>query len=362
MKSLVDRLRSDFQNEQMNYTLIFAYNGVGKTRLSMEFKNRGKHTRDPNMRDTLYFNAFTEDLFTWDNDLESDTKRCLKINTASRFFAGLEDLEMETRIRALLNRYVDYDFNIDIQTWEVSFSRDVTIGEGTNARTETIDYIKVSRGEENIFIWCFFLAIVQIAMDKDISSYNLVKYVYIDDPISSLDENNAIAVAHDLAGIMIESKGKLKFVISTHHALFFNVVCNELNSYKHNQYFLYRSDSAKSYALRATNDTPFFHHVAMLSEIYKADKEGKLYTYHFNVLRGIMEKTAVFFGRESFGACLSGLEDEALYSRALNLLSHGKYSLYEPVEMMEDNKELFHQIFNAFLEKHAFDLPVLHEE
>ena len=27
-------------------------------------------------RDTLYFNAFTEDLFTWDNDLEDDASAC----------------------------------------------------------------------------------------------------------------------------------------------------------------------------------------------------------------------------------------------------------------------------------------------
>ena len=27
--------------------------------------------------------------------------------------------------------------------------------------------IKVSRGEENIFIWCFFLAIVELALDDD---------------------------------------------------------------------------------------------------------------------------------------------------------------------------------------------------
>ncbi len=57
-----------------------------------------------------------------------------------------------------------------------------------------MDDIKVSRGEENIFIWCFFLAIVQLVLDGA-EAYKWVKYVYIDDPISSLDEHNAIAVA-----------------------------------------------------------------------------------------------------------------------------------------------------------------------
>ena len=42
------------------FVLLYAYNGTGKTRLSMAFKDIGKQG---NARDTLYFNAFTEDLF-----------------------------------------------------------------------------------------------------------------------------------------------------------------------------------------------------------------------------------------------------------------------------------------------------------
>jgi hypothetical protein len=144
--------------EELNakkFVLLYAYNGTGKTRLSMEFKNIG---RQGDTRDTLYFNAFTEDLFSWDNDLEGDIDRKLKINSASRFFSGLAELEMDNRIRPLLQRYVDFDFRIDTDEWAVRFSR--TVG------TEIIDNIKVSRGEENIFVWCFFLAIIQLAMDK----------------------------------------------------------------------------------------------------------------------------------------------------------------------------------------------------
>jgi len=45
--------------------LLYAYNGIGKTRTSMAFKDIAKGEGEA---DTLYFNAFTEDLFTWDND------------------------------------------------------------------------------------------------------------------------------------------------------------------------------------------------------------------------------------------------------------------------------------------------------
>lgn len=86
-------MRSLLDPEQGNKkcVLLYAYNGTGKTRLSMAFKHIGKQG---DARDTLYFNAFTEDLFSWDNDLEGDSDRKLKLNTHSRFFEGLDQLEM----------------------------------------------------------------------------------------------------------------------------------------------------------------------------------------------------------------------------------------------------------------------------
>ena len=172
--------------------LLFAYNGTGKTRLSMAFKDLGKKDES---RDTLYFNAFTEDLFTWDNDLENDRERVLRMNTASRFFNGLAELEMESRIRNFLHRYADFNFDIDYEAGHIRFWRETQ--ENAEGEVEPI-LIKISRGEENIFIWCFFLAVAQLAIDGQ-DAYNWVQYIYIDDPISSLDENNAIAVAAHLA-------------------------------------------------------------------------------------------------------------------------------------------------------------------
>ena len=67
----------------------------------------------------------------------------------------------------------------------------------------------------------------------------------------------------------------------------------------------------------------------------------------------------VFFGHEDLRVCLAGLQDEALYNRALNLLSHGKYAINEPVEMVDDNKELFGKILNDVLDRYHFSLPEL---
>lgn len=360
IERVVTRLRDDLNSA--DFVLLYAYNGTGKTRLSMAFKDAGKkrtsrykneHIGDPVLKrvvqgDTLYFNAYTEDLFYWDNDLNGDTERVLRINSDSKFFAGLRELALEDKIFAYLERYANFNFRIDYEQWTITFYR----GDTT--------HIKVSRGEENIFIWCIYLAICELAIDGDEAGpYSWVKYLYIDDPISSLDDNNAIAVASDLANLLRRGRGKLKTVISSHHGLFFNVMCNELKKNKPKTYFFYCEKSAGTYSLRATDDTPFFHHVAMLSELQQAVASNKIYTHHFNMLRSILEKTSTFFGYSDFSDCIHGVEDEVLYSRALNLLSHGKHSTYQPREMVDDNRTLFKNILSAFLAKYEFALPEL---
>jgi hypothetical protein len=364
MKRLVERLRDDFKNGA-DFVLLFAYNGTGKTRLSMAFKDAGKSTRQrpfnvgdhvgqpltitETIRDTLYFNAYTEDLFYWDNDLVNDSQRVLRINKDSHFFDGFRELALEEKIFPYLERYTDFDFRIDYEAWTVAFSRG------------DVDHIKVSRGEENLFIWCVFLALVELTIDAQPGqAYDWVKYLYIDDPISSLDDNNAIAVATDLSKLLRRGKDKMKTVISSHHGLFFNVMHNELKKQQTKSYFLHKTKDGEGHTLRATTDTPFFHHVAMLSELKTASQSGALYTHHFNTLRSILEKTANFFGHDDFSECLGTTGDEGLHARALNLLSHGKYSLYEPREMLEDNKALFKEILDGFLARYAFvDLPEL---
>ncbi|MBF0155126.1 MAG: AAA family ATPase [Magnetococcales bacterium] len=337
------------------YVLLFAFNGTGKTRLSMVFKELGKKTveddegNEETTRDTLYFNAFTEDLFHWDNDLEGDSRRVLRMNTDSRFFDGLQELEMENRIRPLLRRYADIDFFIDYEQGAVNFVREVQSGENT----ETIEHIKVSRGEENIFVWCFFLAVAQLAVDGQ-EAYRWVKYLYIDDPISSLDDNNAIAVASHLSQLLKSANGQIRTVISTHHHLFFNVMCNELGNAA--RYFL--GKEADQFLLTDTGDTPRFHHIALLKQLHEVAESGQIYTYHFNVLRNLLEKTATFHGFRRFSDCINRDSDDPdgiLHTRLVNVLSHGNYSLFEPQEMLPENKEYFRKILRDFMNNYRFN-------
>lgn len=373
LSKLVTKLRDDLNDKEM--VLLYAYNRTGKTRLSMEFKDRGK-LKNSGRPDTLYFNAFTEDLFTWENDLENDSARGLKVNYNSRFFDGFTNLGLEPTIDDYLKRYAVFDFDfkyLEVPRGEDSFSKPSFVSFSKDGKSN----IKISRGEENIFIWCIFMAICERILDGH-ESYQWVKYLYIDDPISSLDDNNAIAVACDLAKLLrratsrkdgIDTPDPIKVVFSSHHSLFFNVICNEIGrskdeepSVRHKRYFLHRPNSEERYTLRATEDTPFFHHVASLAELQNAAEPGTgiLYTFHFNALRSIMEKTAAFFGHSDISFCLKALDDEenrALFNRALNLLSHGKYAIHEPTPMGEDNQDLFRNILSSFINRFQFDLP-----
>lgn len=354
LSELARHLRSELQRKK--FVLLYAHNGTGKTRLSGAFKDLGKCGDE---RDTLYFNAFTEDLFHWDNDLKNDRERVLKINKDSRFFSGLSELEMDTRIRPLLDRYASFDFRIDTTEWEVSFSRDVPSGDTTTR----VEDIKISRGEENIFIWCFFLAIVQLALDGA-EAYKWVKYVYIDDPISSLDENNAVSVANHLSQILTQADTGPRVVVSTHHVLFFNVLCNEFKSKAHRHFLKYVAP-AGGYSLIDTSAKPFLNHLASLVELHEAQASGDLKTHHFNSMRRVMEQTANFFGLEDWKECIKAADDDVdrtLYKRMIDLMSHGDYSLYEPREMMEENKAHFRTIFRQFIAGHPFNPTLFQSE
>ena len=154
----------------------------------------------------------------------------------------------------------------------------------------------------------------------------------------------------------------IKTVISTHHSLFFNVLHNQFGrKVKSKRYFLHGKEM-NGYSLQDTEDTPFFHHIAILSELKKVAESDKIYTYHFNSLRSILEKTASFFGYDKIDKCINHLDDEIVFERALQLFSHGRYSIFHPKEMNNDNKDLFRRILDGFLNKYEFYFPQIFNE
>ena len=96
-----------------------------------------------------------------------------------------------------------------------------------------------------------------------------------------------------------------------------------------------------------------------MKQLHEALESGNIYGYHFNILRNILEKTATFHGFDDFAACIKKDDpndpDGVIHNRILNLLSHGNYSLFEPQELLEENKNYFKQIIEELRKNYRFN-------
>ena len=342
--------------------LIYAFNGTGKTRLSREFKQLIAPKADGDEGDEeadrpelsrnkiLYYNAFTEDLFYWDNDLEGDADPKLKIQPNSFTDWILKDQGQDRNIITNFQRYasekltprfneeyivkVKDDKEITVKAFsEVTFSLE-------RGDDEHSGNLKISKGEESNFIWSIFYTLLEQVVtilnigdpgERETNDFDQLEYVFIDDPVSSLDENHLIELAVNLAGLIKSSsfsndgKKGLKFIVTTHSPLFYNVLVNELNGKL--CYMLERFEDGTFSLIEKHGDSnkSFSYHLYLKQTIERAISENKVERYHFTLLRNLYEKTASFLGYPKWSELLP--DDKQLYlSRIINFTSHSTLS------------------------------------
>lgn len=317
--------------------LIYAFNGTGKTRLSRAFKAliapkaEGEEAQSSDLADkkVLYYSAFTEDLFYWKNDLERDAepKLIIQPNAFTRWV--LEEQGQDQSIAATFQHYTSEKltphFSPDFSSVSFSFERG-------NNRQEP--HIKISKGEESNFIWSVFNALLEQVIgelniaevtNRSTDVFNNLKYVFVDDPVSSLDDNHLIELAVNLAVLIKSSQSDLKFIITTHSPLFYNVLFNELNSKA--CYMLERLEDGGFTLTEKQGDSnkSFSYHLHLLQTIERAIADQKVERYHFTLLRNLYEKTASFLGYPKWSELLP--DDKQLYhSRIINFTSHSTLS------------------------------------
>ena len=334
--------------------LIYAFNGVGKTRLSREFKELiSPKNQDDELEEhktkILYYNAFTEDLFYWDNDLDGDRVRKIIIHPNGFTKWVLKEQGQENNILKHFQHYTSDKltprFNEEYN--EITFSI-----EGGNETV--IENIKISKGEESCLIWCVFYSLLEQVVevlnvaeeaDRETAQFDDLKYVFIDDPVSSLDENHLIELAVNIAELIKSSQSGLKFIITTHNPLFYNVLYNEFNN--SDKRYSYKSKHSIKRRLEKMNDgtylfveqsadSPFSYHLFLLTELEKAIKSEEIKKYHYNFLRQILEKTSTFLGYTGWKELLPHDEQETYYNRIINLCSHAKHA-GEETSLIDDN-------------------------
>jgi len=426
-KELKD-IAQDLNDANKKVQLIYAFNGSGKTRLSREFKELIASQNDTEKDEPelarnkiLYYSAFTEDLFYWDNDLEADAEPKLKIqpNTFTDWLIELlidlgEDVNIITNFQRYANNKVTPNFNeaykckskdhngelmeITVPAFsEVTFqiaakpsalnnSASVDSDDG-EAKVEGIyERIKISKGEESNFVWSVFYTLLEQVVstlnendttNRPTDKFDSLEYVFIDDPVSSLDDSHLIELAVDLATLIknsayIEGNG-LRFIITTHSPLFYNVLHNELNNdlknpkqdgtpvwfYKRGQSKKYRLDKKAdgTYELTASNDHPFSYHLFLLSELSEAIKTSQIKKYHFSFLRNILEKTSTFLGYKRWEDLLektAGGAPNPFASRIMDLSSHSAHAGEEVSDIEDKDKEKLGELVKYLTETYSF--------
>ncbi len=401
MSQTLTEIAQHLKGANKKVQLIYAFNGVGKTRLSRAFKDliAPKSTDDDNGEEAelsrnkiLYYNAFTEDLFYWDNDIKADSEPKLKIQP-NTFTDWILRERGDTDIVKNFQRYTSDKLMPLFHEQDV-----IQAGKKTGYKTypevtfsfetgsESSGNLKISKGEERNFVWSVFYTLLQEVTSvleepdpakRDDNQFDKLEYVFIDDPVSSLDDTHLIELAVDLAGLIKRSSYRdgagLRFIITTHSPLFYNVLHNELNNdlknpiqdgtptwlYKRGQSEKYRMEKQAdgTFELSNSNDHPFSYHLFLLSEVRKALKDKQVSKYHFSFVRNILEKTATFLGYPRWEDLLEKTAEGAsnpFASRIMNLSSHSAHAGEEVAEVEDKDKENLSELVKYLTETYGF--------
>ncbi len=342
--------------------LVFAFNATGKTRLSVAYKDATKSGDGSHAG--VYYNAYSEDLFVWDNDpehSEANIRLDIRKSSLNRFHSSLT----EDDIRDKLNRFrpsYRFDFiphdNPEDGIKSVMFFHEVA--DPTDPNKVSKVPFKTSRGEERIFVWCFFLALFDVEGWADKQS----SHFFIDDPVSSLDDHNIFITASTIYDLIEEHHEKRKFVITTHHIGLFSILSDMLtkgekaSKFKKLTRVCTLSLKNGEVSLESCLNDVFLYHLRLLQLLDRAHTEGEVKAYHFALLRQVLENVASFLGVGQFGYVLKqiGIDDKDEVATIVNTMSHKRVYYYESDELKSDSLATFEKVFIGLKEKYQFVL------
>ena len=356
-----------------NVFLIYAFNGTGKTRLSIQYKEDAREQQpDENgkrKQTGVYYNAYSEDLFVWDNDIEH-SEEDIKLRIVPSSLNESHSLIYEDDVRQKLKPYnPKYDFVFH------SYEDDPSKGiEYVSFHLDDKDEksIKLSRGEERIFVWCFFLALI----DSEGWADKQNQYIFIDDPVSSLDDHNIFVTAFTLFELIKKHYETRKIIITTHHIGFATILgnwltdpSNHFRGNKGNNKYQLRGlsiDNGEYSFVSFADKAVWLYHLRMLQVLDKAiqddaddSSENGIEVYHMAILRQILENISSFLGVGRIGFVLEqiGYNKEEADRIALedNALTHRNVYFPQSDIMVPDNKNLLKDVFNRIIEKYHFD-------
>jgi hypothetical protein len=362
----LDDIAKALRDDAGRITLMYAFNATGKTQLSVAYKNATK--REDGSHSGVYYNAYSEDLFVWDNDEENDgdnVRLTVLPSSLSKFHTLLTEDNIRDKLKAYKPKF-GFALNLHDDDPEKGIESISFFLPNQNPDLPQ-QHIKVSRGEERIFVWCFFLALFEVEgwADKQPSHF------FIDDPVSSLDDHNIFITAATLYDLIEQQFEKRKIIVTTHHLGLFSILSDWItkgdksDKFKKNKQPLYKLHilSLKSGELELENcrNDVFLYHLRLLQVLSLVHKAKEVRAYHFALLRQVLENVASFLGVGQFSYVLNqiGITEPNRVADIVNALSHKKVYYYESDIVVPDNLSIFDEVMGGLLAKYNF---VLHAE
>jgi AAA domain len=339
--------------------LAYAFNTTGKTRLCVAYKNA---TKDKEGAHTgVYYNAFSEDLFVWDNDEEhdgADMRLTIRPSSLSVYHSSLTEDNVRDRLNAYKPKF-GFRFN-PYEDDPANGIESVTFFIPNQNPDVPQPPIKISRGEERIFVWCFFLALFEFGGWGD----EQASHFFVDDPVSSLDEHNIFITAETLFELIEKHHRKRKIIITTHHIGLYSILCGWLRKGDQREKFkdivriCILSGKTGSLSLESDKKDVQLYHLRLLQVLEQARKADDLRAYHFALLRQVLENIASFLGKGQFGYVLSqiGIDDPNDSADIINTLSHKKVYYYETDLLVPDRRAMLETVLTKLQEKYNFAL------
>ncbi|MGV7203510.1 AAA family ATPase [Xanthomonas citri] len=362
----LNEIANSLRDSDARITLVYAFNAMGKTQLCVAYKNATK--QENGIHSGVYYNAFSEDLFVWNNDEENEGNN-IRLSVLPSSLSRFHTLLTEDNIRDKLKAYKP-KFGFTLNLYEDDPERgieSITFSIPNQNPDVPQQPIKISRGEERIFVWCFFLALFEVEgwADKQASHF------FIDDPVSSLDDHNIFITAATLFDLIESHFGKRKIIVTTHHLGLFSILSDWLTKGERKDKFRKKGEPLyKLYILNSRSGqlelencrkNVFLYHLRMLQVLSAARAANDVRAYHFALLRQVLENVASFLGVGQFGYVLNqiGIDEQSRVADIINALSHKKVYYFESDAVVPDNLDIFNEVMDGLLAKYNF---VLHED
>ncbi|MFT7034797.1 MAG: hypothetical protein ACJA2S_003315 [Cyclobacteriaceae bacterium] len=355
MKNITDIANQIFELPQ-TICLIYAFNSTGKTKLAVAFKDLTK-ANNGDKHSGVYYNAYSEDLFVWDNDEEhfnENIKLDVVYSTLNKFHSLLLDTNILEEKLSLYHPRYKFDLNLYEDGDREKGIKSITF----YVNEETKESIKISRGEERILIWCFFLAL----FETDTWAEEQNAHFFIDDPVSSMDEHNIFTTAESITKLIDDTYPKRKIILTTHHIGLFSILADRLT--KGQKSSKYKEDTAVFLLEKNPNDElnlnsqngAFLFHLHLIKTLDEASKT-ELFSYHFVLLRQLLENISSFLGKGGIGYALSQIEldeDPNTIGDRVHSLSHKDSYKTQSNKMSESEEKLFRDILVKIVDKYKF--------